>query len=149
MKYIISIICGALFFSCGSRKVEIQKTNTEIKTVSKEISKTIDTSNIEIKFNYEYNTYTIEAKDNLKPFIYNNKTYLNVVLKHLNTKDNTIYKKDIKVVKTNAKDVIINSKEIAKTKIVDKKESMFKYFIILIVVFLLYLFLKFRKFFLI
>ena len=139
MKYIISIICGALFFSCGSRKVEIQKTNTEIK----------DTSNIEIKFNYEYNTYTIEAKDNLKPFIYNNKTYLNVVLKHLNTKDNTIYKKDIKVVKTNAKDVIINSKEIAKTKIVDKKESMFKYFIILIVVFLLYLFLKFRKFFLI
>tara|TARA_R110000868_G_scaffold227675_1_gene480694 strand:+ start:440 stop:889 length:450 start_codon:yes stop_codon:yes gene_type:complete len=149
MKYITIIICGVLFFSCGSRKVEIQKTNTEIKTVSKEMSKTIDTSNIEVKFNYEHNTYTIEAKDNLKPFIYNNKTYLNVILKHLNTKDNTIYKKDIKVVKTNAKDVIINSREIVKTKIVDKKESMFKYFIILIVVFLLYLFLKFRKFFLI
>tara|TARA_R110000823_G_scaffold314955_1_gene445127 strand:- start:10336 stop:10785 length:450 start_codon:yes stop_codon:yes gene_type:complete len=149
MKYITSIICGILFFSCGSRKVEIQKTNTEIKTVSKEIFKTVDTSNIEVKFNYEYNTFTIEAKDNLKPFIYNNKTYLNVVLKHLNTKDNTIYKKDVKVVKTNTKDVIINSKEIAKTKIVDKKENMFKYFIILIVVFLLYLFLKFRKFFLI
>ena len=71
-----------------------------MQTETKEIKTRIDTSNVEIKFNYEHNTFTIEAKDNLKPFIYENKSYFNVVLKHSNVKDNTIYKKEIKVSET-------------------------------------------------
>ena len=138
-----------LLFSCGSRKVEIVKKEVETKIESNEKITTIDTSNTKIRFNYEFNTFTIEAKDNLKPFTYNTHTYSNVVIRHSNVKDNTIYTKDVKTVKTKDKSVLTNVKENVKTKIVDKKESFFKYYIIIIILILGYLFFKFKRFFLI
>ena len=44
MRLIISIICGALLFSCASRKVAIVKEETKTKIDSVAITKTDSTS---------------------------------------------------------------------------------------------------------
>jgi hypothetical protein len=93
MKYIY-LLTFIILASCGSRKVAINKQEKEVETKIVENKVTIDSSNVEIKFNYELDIFTVEAKDNLKPFTYNNKTYFNVVLRHENKKDNTLYKKE-------------------------------------------------------
>ena len=119
MKYIY-LLTFIILASCGSRKVAINKQEKEVETKIVENKVTTDSSNVEIKFNYELDIFTVEAKDNLKPFTYNNKTYFNVVLRHENKKDNSLYKKDIRVVKNEAKVSNIKSKEVIKQKNTEK-----------------------------
>ncbi len=105
-----------MFFiaSCGSRKVQIEKQEKQVETQIEEKTITTDSSNVEIKFDYESENYIIEAKDNLKPFEYNGKTYFNVVLRHEKVKDNSLYKKDVKVSKIEDKAAEAQRKRTAK-----------------------------------
>ena len=130
MKYLI-IICGALLFSCGSRKVEVSKEEKKIEITTNELTTTIDTSNVEIKTDIETEVFTVEARDTTKEFIYNGKTYFNVVLKHEKKKDNSLYKKDIKVSKIERKQSNIKAKEVIKDKKVERKSNIETYFIII------------------
>ena len=111
MKYIY-LLGFLVLMSCGTRKVAINKQEKEVETNIVETKTEVDSSNVEIKFNYETETFTIEAKDNLKPFTYNGKTYFNVVLRQENKKDNSLYKNTKKVVKNERKQSNIKSKEI-------------------------------------
>lgn len=145
MKYIYLLVFLVLM-SCGSRKVAINKQEKVIETNITENVVTTDSSNVEVKFNYELETFTIEAKDNLKPFTYNGKTYFNVVLKHEKKKDNSLYKKDIKVVKNESKQSNIKSKEVIKDKKIQRDNYNIKYFILLFILLLLIIYYILKKY---
>jgi hypothetical protein len=107
---------------------------------------TTDTSNVEIRFNYQSEIFTIEAKDNLKPFVYNGKTYFNVVLRHENKKDNSLYKKDIKVSKIEDKQLNIKSKEVIKNKNIKKDNYNIKYILLFIILLLLIIYYIYKRY---
>lgn len=147
---IVYLLILLILTSCGSRKVQITQQEKQVETNIVENITTTDSSNVEVKFNYETNIFTIEAKDNLKPFTYNGKTYFNVVLRHENKKDNSLYKKDIRIVKNEAKQSNIKSKEVFKEKKVQRDNYNIKYFIlffILLLIILYYIFKRYIKFF--
>jgi ATP-dependent Zn protease len=144
---IVYLLILLILTSCGSRKVEITKQEKQVETNIVETKTTTDSSNVEIKFNYELNTFTVEAKDNLKPFTYNGKTYFNVVLRHENKKDNSLYKKDIKVVKNEAKQSNIKYKEVIKEKKVQRDNYNIKYFIFLFIILILIIYYLIKKYF--
>jgi hypothetical protein len=145
MKYIY-LLTFIVLLSCGSRKVAINTQDKEVETKIVENKVTTDSSNVEIKFNYELDIFTVEAKDNLKPFTYNNKTYFNVVLRHENKKDNSLYKKDIKVVKNEAKVSNIKSKEVIKQKNTEKDNYNVKYYILFLIIILLIIYYILKKY---
>jgi hypothetical protein len=145
MKYIY-LLTFIVLLSCGSRKVAINKQEKEVETKIVENIVTTDSSNVEVKFNYELNIFTVEAKDNLKPFTYNNKTYFNVVLRHENKKDNSLYKKDIRVVKNEAKVSNIKSKEVIKQKNTEKDNYNVKYYILFLIIILLIIYYILKKY---
>ena len=147
--FFLKVIClySLLFLvACGSRKVVKNEYIEQKEETINEIVKIIDTSNVEIKFNYEYNNLTIEAKDNLKPFVYNGKTYFNVVLRQENKKDNSLYKKDIKVVKNEEKQSNIKSKEVIKNKNIERDNYNIKYFILLFILIIIILYFIYKKY---
>ena len=145
MKYIY-LLTFIILASCGSRKVAINKQEKEVETKIVENKVTIDSSNVEVKFDYELNIFTVEAKDNLKPFTYNNKTYFNVVLRHENKKDNTLYKKDIRVVKNESKVSNIKSKEVIKQKNTEKDNYNVKYYILFLIIILLIIYYILKRY---
>jgi hypothetical protein len=120
------------------------KTQKEEVVIEKVI--TTDTSNVEIRFNYQSEIFTIEAKDNLKPFVYNGKTYFNVVLRHENKKDNSLYKKDIKVSKIEDKQSNIKSKEVIKNKNIKKDNYNIKYILLFIILLLLIIYYIYKRY---
>ena len=143
---IVYLFILLILTSCGSRKVEITKQEKQVETNIVETKTTTDSSNVEIKFNYELNTFTVEAKDNLKPFTYNGKTYFNVVLRHENKKDNSLYRKDIKVVKNEAKQSNIKSKEVIKEKKVKRDSNILNYYILLFILIIIILYYIYKKY---
>lgn len=145
MKYIY-LLSLIFLTSCGSRKVQITQQEKQVETNIVENTTTTDSSNVEVKFNYELNIFTVEAKDNLKPFTYNGKTYYNVVLRHENKKDNSLYKKDIRIVKNEAKQSNIKSKEVFKEKKVQRDNYNIKYFILLLIILLIILYYIYKKY---
>lgn len=143
----IVYLLGLIFLtSCGSRKVQITQQEKQVETNIVENTTTTDSSNVEVKFNYETNIFTIEAKDNLKPFTYNGKSYFNVVLRHENKKDNSLYKKDIRIVKNEAKQSNIKSKEVFKEKKVQRDNYNIKYFILLLIILLLIIYYILKRY---
>jgi ATP-dependent Zn protease len=145
MKYIY-LLTFIVLASCGSRKVAINTQDKEVETKIVENIVTTDSSNVEVKFNYELNIFTVEAKDNLKPFTYNGKSYFNVVLRHENKKDNSLYKKDIRVVKNEAKVSNIKSKEVIKQKNTEKDNYNVKYYILFLIIILLIIYYILKKY---
>jgi hypothetical protein len=133
--------------ACGSRKVAKNEYKTQKEKVITEKVITTDTSNVEIRFNYQSEIFTIEAKDNLKPFVYNGKTYFNVVLRHENKKDNSLYKKDVKVVKNESKVSNIKSKEVFKSKNIERDNYNIKYFILYFILLLIILYYIYKRYF--
>jgi ATP-dependent Zn protease len=133
--------------SCGSRKVAVNTQEKEVEAKIVENIVTTDSSNVEVKFNYELNIFTVEAKDNLKPFTYNGKSYFNVVLRHENKKDNSLYKKDIKVVKNESKVSNIKSKEVIKQKNIERDNYNVKYYIIFFIILLLIIYYILKRYF--
>ena len=146
MKYIY-LLTFIVLMSCGSRKVVVNTQEKEVETKIVENKVTTDSSNVEVKFNYELDIFTVEAKDNLKPFTYNGKTYFNVVLRHENKKDNSLYKKDIKVVKNESKVSNIKSKEVIKQKNIERDNYNIKYYIIFFIILLLIIYYILKRYF--
>jgi ATP-dependent Zn protease len=126
--------------------VAINKQEKEVEAKIVENKVTTDSSNVEVKFNYELNIFTVEAKDNLKPFTYNGKTYFNVVLRHENKKDNSLYKKDIRVVKNEQKQSNIKSKEVIKQKNIERDNYNIKYYIIFLIIILLIIYYIIKRY---
>lgn len=140
------LIISLFLFSCGSRKAIINKENTKTETTTEATTTFSDSSNITIKYDILSESLTVFAKDSLKPFIYNGNTYFNAVLKHEKKKDNTLYTKQNKINYKQVIKVVTKTITITKTKEVVRKESYFKYILILLVIVCIYILYRYRKY---
>ena len=137
MRVIVYIICGALLFSCASRKVAILKEETKTKTDSVAIVKTDSTSIINKNVYFSENISELEIKplnDSL-PIVIDGTSYFNVVLKYkkqnkvlVDTSKKIVSKKALKQV-SKSKQETKNIKE----KTVDKKVNYFVYLWLLLI----------------
>jgi hypothetical protein len=155
MKKLIYILVSIVFISCGARKVTQTKTEEKKDSISVISVKT----NIETKENTEINNnskidktedeFIIEPIDNTKEIVVNGKTYKNVKIRHKKTKDNSLHTNQNKVVKNALKQKIKHNKQVVTAskvfveKKIEKKESLVKYFYILLLILLLYLIYKY------
>lgn len=152
LKY-SSILIIFLLVSCGSRKVDVQKTDTVIKTDSISIVKKEEV--VVTQNNVFVNTDTDEMEitpiDSTKPFMVGEKKYYNAKIRYKKTKvilvDTTKVlesKKESQAVRT-----IKDKKEKVFKKNIDKKESHSIYWwwllIILLVLFIFYVYRKLNK----
>ena len=122
------ILLSLLLIGCGSRKVEVNK--SEIKTNIVETQKIVDTSKIETNTKLIDCTQTeeivIEPIDNTKPIFVNGKKYENVRFKTLKKKNNI----STQEVKKESKSVIIEAKKEEKQQIFVKQKKLIKHFLI-------------------
>ena len=137
MRVILYIICGALFFSCASRKVDVSKTEIKTNTDSTAITKTDSTSIINKNVYFTENTTELEIKplnDSL-PIVIDGTSYFNAVLKY-KKQNKILVDTSIKNVRKNAFKTIYKSKQenkSIKNKIVDKKANYFIYLWLLLI----------------
>ena len=124
--------------SCGTRKVVID----EVKKDSlSQISIKIETKEdikIETKNDIITDEFIITPLDTCKDIVVNGITYRNVVLRHINTKDNSLYKKDIKVSKIEDKQQTTKVKENTKVKNIEKTSNPIGYILIIIIIYLIW-----------
>lgn len=152
LKY-SSILIIFLLVSCGSRKVDVQKTDTVVKTDSISVVKKEEV--VVTQNNVFVNTDTDEMEitpiDSTKPFMVGEKKYYNAKIRYKKTKvilvDTTKVlesKKESQIVRT-----IKDKKEKVFKKNIDKKESHSIYWwwllIILLVIFIFYVYRKLNK----
>jgi hypothetical protein len=140
MKNLI-IILSLLLFSCGSRKVEVKKANKETFIEVKESKK--DSAVLVINKNViqtEENDIVIyEPIDNDKEIVVDGLTYKNTRLTKKKAKVilvDTSKIKEVKIAVSN-KQEINKTKEVLQEKKVDRKESYFKYFLLIFVIIIL------------
>ena len=128
MKQTILILALALA-SCGARKVN--KSATEVKETTKTDVAVVDSSktntstneNTKIVFDLQTNEFTVTPVDTTKTSKFGEVVFKNAVLKHRNTKNNSILDKTITEAKTEQKAVKTSTKqETAKDTKVDVKE---------------------------
>lgn len=137
MRVIVYIICGALLFSCASRKVAISKEETKIKTDSVAIIKTDSTSIINKNVYFTENISELEIKplnDSL-PIVIDGTSYFNAVLKYKKQNKVLVDTSKIIVSKKVLKRVSKSKAEIKsiKNKTIDKKANYFVYLWLLLI----------------
>ena len=88
-----------LLSSCGTRKVVIDEVKKDSLSQISVKSATIEDIKTETKNNIITDEFIITPLDTCKDIVVNGITYKNVVLRHINTKDNSLHKQDIKVSK--------------------------------------------------
>jgi len=93
---------------------------------------------IETKNDIVTDEFIITPLDTCKDIVVNGITYRNVVLRHINTKDNSLYKKDIKVSKIEDKQQTTKVKENTKVKNIEKTSNPIGYILIIIIIYLVW-----------
>ena len=149
MRVIVYIICGALLFSCASRKVAILKEETKTKIDSVATIKTDSTSIINKNVYFSENISELEIKplnDSL-PIVIDGTSYFNVVLKYkkqnkvlVDTSKKIVSKKALKQV-SKSKQETKNIKE----KTIDKKANYFVYLWLLLIPIGMYIYRKIKE----
>ena len=156
----LNIICGALFISCASRKVDLKTTEvkkdslveTKINLVETKVKDSVSETNIN-KTVY-FDEIIIKPLDSCKEFIVDGKTYKNVILSYKKIKTNSLYNNKIKVSENTLKDLKIDnkvktsSKENIKEKKIDKKANYFIYLWFILGIIILYLIWQSKRLFL-
>jgi len=124
--------------SCSTRKVVIEEVKKD--SISATIVKIATKEDIKIETKNDITTdeFTITALDTCKDIVVNGITYKNVILRHINTKDNSLYKKDIKVSKIEDKQQTTKVKENKKVKNIEKTSNPIGYILIIIIIYLVW-----------
>lgn len=156
----LNIICGAVLFSCASRKVDVKiqevKKDSLVETKIDLTENKVKDSVVETNINKTvyFDEIIIKPIDSLKEFIVEGKTYKNVILSYKKTKTNTLYNNKLKVsentlkhVKTDIK-VKTSSKENIKEKQIDKKANYFIYLWFILGIIIIYLIWRSKRLFL-
>jgi hypothetical protein len=145
---VVASIVITMLSSCGTRKViidEVKKDSVSqiyVKIATKEDIK------IETKNDIVTNEFIITPLDTCKDIVVNGISYRNVVLRHINTKDNSLHKQDIKVSKIEDKQQTTKVEIKEKKKEIDKKANYFLYFIPTLILILIYFIWQNRRWFL-
>jgi len=124
--------------SCSTRKVIIEEVKKDSLSQIYTKIETKEDIKIETKNNIVTNEFIITPLDTCKDIVVNGITYRNVVLRHINTKDNSLHKQDIKVSKIEDKQQTIKVKENTKVKNIDKTSNPIGYILIIIIIYLVW-----------
>lgn len=149
MRVILSIICGALLFSCASRKVAIVKEETKTKTDSTSVVRIDSTSTINKNIKIVENISELEIKplnDSL-PIVIDGTSYFNAVLKY-KKQNKVLVDTSKKIVSKNALKQVSKSKQETKNikeKTVDKKVNNFVYLWLLLIPIGMYLYRELKN----
>ena len=127
-----------LLSSCSTRKVVIEEVKKD--SLSQIVTKIVTKEDIKIETKNDIvtNEFIITPLDTCKDIVVNGITYRNVVLRHINTKDNSLHKQDIKVSKIEDKQQTIKVKENTKVKNIKKTSNPIGYILIIIIIYLVW-----------
>ena len=127
-----------LLSSCSTRKVVIEEVKKD--SLSQIVTKIVTKEDIKIETKNDIvtNEFIITPLDTCKDIVVNGITYKNVVLRHINTKDNSLHKEDIKVSKIEDKQQTIKVKENTKVKNIEKTSNPIGYILIIIIIYLVW-----------
>jgi hypothetical protein len=138
MKQIIILLFSILLISCGTRKVAIQEIKKDsLSQISTKIV-TNEISNLSSKNNIIVDEFIITPLDSCKDIVVNGVTYKNVVLRHINTKDNSLRTEQKIVSKIEDKQQIVKTSSKENKKDIEKKQNNFLYFIPILILLLIY-----------
>jgi len=149
MRVIVYIICGALLFSCASRKVAIAKEETKTKIDSTSVVRIDSTSTINNNIKIFENISELEIKplnDSL-PIVIDGTSYFNAVLKY-KKQNKVLVDTSKKIVSKNALKQVSKSKQETKNikeKTVDKKVNNFVYLWLLLIPIGMYLYRQLKN----
>ena len=127
-----------LLSSCSTRKVVIEEVKKD--SLSQIVTKIVTKEDIKIetKNDIVIDEFIITPLDTCKDIVVNGITYKNVVLRHINTKDNSLHKEDIKVSKIEDKQQTTKVKENTKVKNIEKTSNPIGYILIIIIIYLVW-----------
>ena len=130
LAVLLSVIVITMLSSCGTRKVVIDEVKKDSLSQIYTKIETKEDIKIEIKNDIITNEFIITPLDTCKDIVVNGITYKNVVLRHINTKDNTIQVQDIKVSKNELK--VQDTKVTQNRKVKNIKKTSYPYWLLLI-----------------
>ncbi len=138
MKQIIILLFSILLISCGTRKVSIQEIKKDsLSQISTKIA-TIELTNLSSKNDIIVDEFIITPLDTCKDIVVNGVTYKNVVLRHINTKDNSLRTEQKIVSKIEDKQQIVKISYKEDKKDIERKQNNFLYFIPILILLLIY-----------
>ena len=130
LAVLLAVIVITMLSSCSTRKVVIEEVKKD--SLSQIVTKIVTKEDIKIetKNNIVTDEFIITPLDTCKDIVVNGITYKNVVLRHINTKDNSLHKEDIKVSKKELK--VQDTKVTENTKVKHIKKTSYPYWLLLI-----------------
>ena len=134
----LAVISITILSSCSTRKVVIEEVKKDSLSQIYTKIETKEDIKIETKNNIVIDEFIITPLDTCKDIVVNGITYKNVVLRHINTKDNSLHKEDIKVSKIEDKQQTIKVKENTKVKNIEKTSNPIGYILIIIIIYLVW-----------
>ena len=134
----LATISIAMLSSCSTRKVVIEEVKKDSVSQISVKSATNEDIKIETKNDIVIDEFTITPLDTCKDIVVNGITYKNVVLRHINIKDNSLHKQDIKVSKIEDKQQTTKVKENTKVKNIKKTSNPIGYILIIIIIYLVW-----------
>ena len=144
----IYILVSLILFSCGSRKVAIQKIKKDsLKQIETKIV-TKEETNISIKNDIYIDEFTITPLDTLKDIVVNGITYKNVVLKYKKVKDNSLHIEKKTMLKNEVKKELIKTSVKSFKKEIDRKQNYWNYLWLLLIPVCYYLYRKLKSYYL-
>lgn len=138
LSVILAVISITILSSCSTRKVVIEEVKKD--SLSQIVTKIVTKEDIKIetKNDIVIDEFIIIPLDTCKDIVVNGITYKNVVLRHINTKDNSLHKEDIKVSKIEDKQQTTKIKENTKVKNIKKTFNPIGYILIIIIIYLVW-----------
>lgn len=138
LSVLLFTIVVTLLSSCGTRKVVIEEVKKD--SLSQIVTKIVTKEDIKIETKNDIvtNEFIITPLDTCKDIVVNGITYKNVILRHINTKDNSLHKEDIKVSKIEDKQQTTKIKENTKVKNIEKTYNPIGYILIIIIIYLVW-----------
>ena len=124
--------------SCSTRKVVIEEVKKDSLSQIYTKIETKEDIKIETKNDIVTNEFIITPLDTCKDIVVNGITYRNVVLRHINTKDNSLHKQDIKVSKIEDKQQTTKVEVKEKKKEIKKVSNPIGYILIIIIIYLVW-----------
>lgn len=124
--------------SCSTRKVVIEEVKKDSLSQIYTKIETKEDIKIETKNDIVTDEFIITPLDTCKDIVVNGISYRNVVLRHINTKDNSLHKEDIKVSKIEDKQQTTKVKENTKVKNIEKTSNPIGYILIIIIIYLVW-----------
>jgi hypothetical protein len=147
-KYAIVLFSILILFSCGTRKVQIEKAKEDVKKDS--VSQIVENKTLEVKNDIvstnEAEEIEIVAVDTSKVIVINGVSYKNAIIRHKKSKVNTI-DKTIKKASQNALKRTEVKREFHKQLFVkqsDKTSFPYYWLLLLLIIPLYYLFKKYK-----